>query len=72
MAKSLRCYIIAETAELYDVHRNTVSHWLANRLEPIDAGRPILIRGDELNRFDKARREADRQVCEPAEIFCLG
>ena len=71
LAKSLRCYTIPEASELYDVHRNTVRHWLANGLATIDNGRPILIHGEELNRFHKERREASKVVCGLAELYCL-
>lgn len=70
-AKSLRCYTIAETAELYDVHRQTVRNWLARGLEAIDAGRPILIHGTALNAFHSERRAAGKTSCAPGEMFCL-
>jgi hypothetical protein len=72
VAKSLRCYTIAETADLYNVHRQTVRNWLANGLHPIDAGRPILIHGTALNQFHNARRASEKQSCGPGELFCLG
>ena len=72
LAKSLRCYTIIEVAELYRVHRNTVRHWLVNGLAPIDENRPLLIHGEALNNFHRARRLAGRQTCGPAEIYCLG
>lgn len=71
-AKSLRCYTIAQTAELYGVHRQTVRNWLANGLSPIDAGRPILIHGTVLNAFHNERRVAGKQSCGPGELYCLG
>ncbi len=72
LAKSLRCYTVAEVAELYGVHRQTVRNWLANGLDAVDAGRPILIHGAALNRFQRLRRDAEKQTCGPAELFCLG
>jgi hypothetical protein len=72
LAKSLRCYTIAETASLYSVHRQTVRQWLRNGLRPIDFGRPTLIHGRELNRFQKVRAESRKQRCGPCEVFCLG
>lgn len=72
VAKSLRSYTIAETADLYSVHRQTVRNWLANGLRPIDGGRPILIHGTALNQFHATRRIAGRKTCGPAEMFCLG
>ena len=71
-AKSLHSFTIAEAADLYSVHRNTVRHWLAEGLEPIDARKPVLIHGSALNRFHAARRQAVKQTCGPFELFCLG
>jgi excisionase family DNA binding protein len=64
-------YTIAEAAELYGVHRQTVRHWLGNGLKPNDAGKPVLIHGSELNRFHAARRTAGKQPCGPDELYCL-
>ena len=72
VAKSLRCYTIIEAADLYGVHRKTVRHWLNTGLSPLDAGRPILIHGRELNRFHGARRSSGKKNCGPGELFCLG
>jgi hypothetical protein len=71
-AKSHFSYTIHEVAELYDVGRSTVRHWLASGLEPNDGGKPILIHGSELNRFHAIRRELKKRPCGPGELFCLG
>ena len=71
LAKSLLCYSIAQTADLYGVHRQTVRHWLANGLQPIDERRPILIHGNALNRFHAERRAASKTCCAIGEVFCL-
>lgn len=71
-AKSLHSFTIAEAADLYSVHRNTIRHWLADGLEPIDARKPVLIHGSALNRFHAARRQSVKQTCGPFELFCLG
>lgn len=70
-AKSLHSFTIAEAADLYSVHRNTVRHWLAEGLEPIDAKKPVIIHGSALNRFHAARRQSAKQTCGPYELFCL-
>lgn len=70
-AKSLHTFTIAEAAELYAVHRNTVRHWLADGLMPIDTRKPVLIHGTALNRFHAARRKLARRVCGPDELYCL-
>ncbi|UDL87214.1 helix-turn-helix domain-containing protein [Mesorhizobium sp. PAMC28654] len=71
LAKSLRCFTIVETAELYGVHRNTVRHWLADGLKPLDARKPVLIHGTALNRFHADRRGSAKRVCGPDEMYCL-
>ena len=71
-AKTLISYSIADAAELYDVHRQTVRHWLASGLAPIDARRPILIHGSTLNAFHASRRAAAKRPCGPLELYCLG
>ena len=70
-AKSLHNFTISEAAELYDVHRNTVRHWLKDGLEPIDTRKPVLIHGTALNRFHADRRRSAKRVCGPDEIYCL-
>lgn len=70
-AKSLRCYTLAETADLYGVHRNTVRQWQGSGLQAIDHGRPTMFHGAELNRFHKQRRDVARQTCGDGEVFCL-
>ena len=72
LAKSLRSYTIADAADLYGAHRQTVRQWLANGLQPIDASRPIMIHGTELNRFHAQRREANKRCCGVGELYCLG
>ncbi len=71
-AKTHFSYTIYGVAELYDVSRPTVRHWLANGLAPNDSGKPILIHGSELNRFHASRREAKKRPCAPGELYCLG
>lgn len=71
-AKMHFSYTIAQAADLYGVHRQTVRHWLGNGLQPNDAGKPVLIHGGELNRFHAARRTAGKQPCGPDELYCLG
>lgn len=65
-------YTLAEVAELYGVHRQTVRHWLGKGLNPLDDGRPILIHGSELNRFHSELRESQKRPCRQDELYCLG
>ena len=71
LAKSLHSFTIAEAADLYGVHRNTVRHWLADGLKPLDARKPVLIHGTALNLFHSDRRRSAKRVCGPGEIYCL-
>ncbi len=71
-AKSLINYTIAESAELYGVHRNTVRLWLKGGLRPIDAGRPVLIHGSALNEFHQSRRSSGKIKCDDDQLYCLG
>jgi hypothetical protein len=71
LAKWLRCYNVAEAAELYGVHRNTIRHWQASGLVPIDNSRPALFHGTVLNAFHLKARKAARKSCGPGEMYCL-
>jgi excisionase family DNA binding protein len=68
LAKSLHNFTIAEAAELYGVHRNTVRHWLREGLKPLDAHKPVLIHGSALNQFHADRRRSLKRACGPDEI----
>ena len=71
LAKSRRSYTIAEAAELYGCHRNTVRMWLRLGLEPIERVKPFLIHGSALNAFHAKRRQDGKHPCNPGEIYCL-
>lgn len=71
-AKRHFSYSLAEVAELYGVHRQTVRHWLKNGLKPLDSSWPILVHGEELNRFHGEGRAARKRQCGPSELYCLG
>lgn len=65
-----RNYTIAEAAALLGVHKHTVSRWIAAGLPTTDAKRPLLIHGEDLRAFLRAR-EPKRQPCRPGEFYCL-
>ncbi len=65
-------YTVDEAAQLFDLHRNTVRAWLkSGGLEPIDGGRPILIKGAVLRAFLEARRAKAKRPCPPGAIYCF-
>lgn len=72
LAKSYRCYSVADIVELYGVHPNTVRNWLADGLEPIDDRHETLVNGRALNAFHAERRLAARQPCDPDQLYCFG
>jgi hypothetical protein len=65
------CYDVAEIAKLFDVHRNTVRHWLGEGLKTIDDRRPLLIHGAALKAFLAERQRARKHVCDLGEFFCF-
>lgn len=64
-------YDILEIARLLGVHRNTVRHWLADGLVPLDRQRPTLVYGTSLKAFLRARQEARKQSCAIGEFYCF-
>ena len=71
LAKIHRSYSVEDLARLFKVHKNTVRNWLKHGLQPIDAQRPILIRGQNVRRFLTERRLRGKQACGPGRIYCL-
>lgn len=71
LVKIHRNYTVAEAAELFGTHRGTVRAWIKAGLPAIDDRRPIVILGRALFAFLKARREKNRQTCQPWEIYCV-
>lgn len=69
--KQTHPYTLDEIAELYEIHKGTVSQWLKEGLEKIDSKRPYLIRGSELKRFLKEKQMKRKRKCREGEIFCL-
>jgi excisionase family DNA binding protein len=65
-----RNYTIAEAAALLGAHKHTVSRWIAAGLPTTDARRPLLIQGEDLRAFMRAR-EPEKHPCRPGEFYCL-
>lgn len=71
-AKLHYAYTVDEAAHLFDLHRNTVRGWLkSGGLEPIDGGRPILIKGAALRAFLEDRRAKAKRPCPPGALYCF-
>jgi hypothetical protein len=71
LAKIHRSYSVEEIARLFKIHKNTVRNWFKQGLNAIDGQRPILIRGQDLQRFLTERRSHAKQACGPGRIYCL-
>ncbi len=71
LVKIHRNYTLEDAATLLEVHKNTVRAWIKQGLATCDAKRPILILGQVLRDFLKAKRTKNKQKCQPGEIFCL-
>ena len=56
---------------MFELHRNTVRHWVKNGLATIDDRRPMLILGHVLVAFLQTRRSRNKRACKPGEIYCV-
>lgn len=66
-------YTVADVAQLFGVHQNTVFAWLDAGLQKVDdGGRPILILGSELRSFLESRSRKRRAQCGVGELYCFG
>jgi transposase-like protein len=70
-AKIHRVYDKAGIEAIYGISRNTVSNWIKQGLKPVDDTSPVLVRGEELNRFHLQRYLASKRPCRADEIYCL-
>jgi excisionase family DNA binding protein len=71
LVKIHRTYTVDEMARLFGAHRNTVRAWLRDGLSAVDRRRPVLVRGQDLVSFLRARRAANKRPCRPGEIYCM-
>src|SRR6266508_815248 len=66
-----RNYSVEQIASLCGKHKNTVRAWLRDGLKSIDSSRPILVHGQVLADFLKARRAAAKRPCPPGHLYCF-
>lgn len=71
LIKTLRTYTVEEVANLLDTHKNTVRRWIKDGLPVLDDRRPVLIHGQVLSNYLRAKRAKYKQTCKPGEIFCV-
>lgn len=69
--KQLRLYSVTELADCCGVHKNTVRHWQAAGLEPIDARHPALFRGEAARAFLAKRSASRKRPCPPGTLYCF-
>lgn len=66
-----RSYSVDELARCCDVHKNTVRHWQASGLEPIDKARPILFQGRAIRAFLSERNASRKRPCPAGTFYCF-
>ena len=71
LAKIHRNYTVAEVADVFGVHRNTVREWIKRGLPTCDCKRPTLILGRDLSAFLLTRRMKNKRPCKPGELYCV-
>lgn len=66
-----RSYSVEELARCLNVHKNTVRHWQARGLEPIDKGRPALFQGAVVRAFLAKCNSSRKTPCSPGTFYCF-
>ncbi len=66
-----RSYSVEELARCCGVHKNTVRHWQAKGLEPIDKSRPVLFQGATVRAFLASRNSSRKRPCSPGMLYCF-
>lgn len=66
-----RTYTVQELAACCHVHRNTVRHWQARGLQPLDDARPLLFLGSAAREFLTKRKASRKRSCPPGTLYCL-
>lgn len=63
-------YTIHEIAELFSLHKNSVSTWIKSGLPIIDNKKPYLINGADLIQFLNIRQKKRKHICKSYELYC--
>lgn len=71
LAKINRSYTIPELADLFAVHKQTISNWIKAGLHVCDHIRPKLIRGIDVREFLQKKQERNKKTCLPGQIYCV-
>jgi len=71
LVKIHRSYTVEEIAKLFNIHKNTVRHWVKEGLSTTDDKRPMLVLGHVLVAFLQARRAKKRRICRLGELYCV-
>ena len=71
-AKAGLVYTRNGVIELYGIHTDTLTHWIRDGLKVSAEGRRQFFRGDDLNDFHRARRDAARWPCGGGQLPCFG
>src|SRR5262249_16934252 len=71
LAKKHRSYSVAQAARLFDVHRNTVRHWISKGLPTVSQPDGKMILGEDLCDFLTEQRGARKVRCPPGTMYCL-
>jgi hypothetical protein len=66
-----RSYSISELALCCGIHKNTVRHWQAKGLEPVDSSRPTLFHGGTVRAFLAKAKASRKRPCPPGTLYCL-
>jgi hypothetical protein len=66
-----RSYSVPELALCCGVHKNTIRHWQAKGLEPVDSSRPALFQGATVRAFLAKAKASRKRPCPPGTLYCL-
>jgi hypothetical protein len=64
-------YSVSEIADRLGVHKNTVRHWQAKGLAPVDDGRPALFHGAAIREFLIGKKRERKRPCPLGTLYCF-